>query len=140
MLNQTFFWVIKLPLTAFGCYDTNVRLFTYLNNKLFSEVKIIELWWIMGKQKNLGWKSTLRLDRINFIDIDWLISAGLLISTCLTRWFDLFNYNSYEQKHSGRIWLIRTQALQILWASVHILTYTLNNFSRPYGQLTYLFL
>ena len=30
------------------------------------------------------------------------------------------------------IWLIRTQALQILWDSVYILTHALNNFCRPY--------
>ena len=30
------------------------------------------------------------------------------------------------------IWLIRTQALQILWDSVYILTHALNNFFRPY--------
>ena len=32
----------KLPLTALGWYYTNVRLYTYLNNKLFShELKIL---------------------------------------------------------------------------------------------------
>ena len=35
LLNQSFFWVPKLPVTAIGCYDTNARLFTYLNNRLF---------------------------------------------------------------------------------------------------------
>ena len=55
-----------------------------------------------------------------------------MILTCLTQWFDLFNHNLQEQKHRWRIWLERTQALQILWVSVHILTHALNNFSRPY--------
>ena len=87
------FWVIKLLLTVLGCYDTNVRLFTYLNNKLFSRVENIESWQIIGKQNKFGWKSMLRVDRIDFIDIDWLISIGSLMSTYLTRWFDLFNYN-----------------------------------------------
>ena len=32
----------KKPLTVSGCYNTNGRLFTYLNNKLFShELKIL---------------------------------------------------------------------------------------------------
>ena len=56
------------------------------------------------------------------MDIVWLIAFGSLISTCLTRWFDLFNHNPLEQKHRGRIWLIRIQVLQILWASVHART------------------
>ena len=30
------FWVLKLPLTALGCSDINIRLLTYLDNKLFS--------------------------------------------------------------------------------------------------------
>ena len=78
MLNQNFFWVLKLPLTALGCYDTNVRLFTCLN---FTWVENIELWWIMGKQKIPGWKSTLRLDKID----SW-ISIGYYR---LTRWYQL---------------------------------------------------
>ena len=69
------------------------------------------------------------------MDTDWLISIGSLLSTCLARWFDLFNHNPYEQKDQGRIWLIiRTQALQTLWASAHILMHALNNFFRPYGR------
>ena len=41
LLNQNFFWVLKLPLTALRSYDANVRLFTYLNNNLLShELKI----------------------------------------------------------------------------------------------------
>lgn len=32
------------------------------------------------------------------------------------------------------IWLIRTQALQIMRDSVHILTHALNNFYHPYGR------
>ena len=68
------------------------------------------------------------------MDIDWLISIGSLISTCLARWFDLFNNNPYEQKDRGKIWLIRIQALQTSWASAHILTHSLNNFFRPYGR------
>ena len=66
LLNQNFFWVLKLPLTALGCYDTNVRLFTYLNNKLFShELKILNYDGLLGNKKNPGWKSTLRLDKID---------------------------------------------------------------------------
>ena len=35
-------FILKLPLAALGYYDTTVRLFTYLNNKLFShELKIL---------------------------------------------------------------------------------------------------
>ena len=41
-------YIIKLPLTAPGCYSTIVTLFTHLNNKLFShDLKILtcdELW------------------------------------------------------------------------------------------------
>ena len=49
-----------------------IRQMSYLNNKnLLTCVKNIELWWIMGKQKIIGWKSTLRLDKI-----DSLISIG----------------------------------------------------------------
>ena len=73
-----------------------------------------------------------------FMDIDWLISVGSLVSTCLARWFNLFNHNPLEEKDRGRIWLIRTQALQILWASVHILTHAFNNFGRPYGRQSFL--
>ena len=32
---------------------------------LLAWVENIELWWIMGKQKILGWKSTFRLDKID---------------------------------------------------------------------------
>ena len=71
------------------------------------------------------------------MDIDWVISVDSLISTCFSRWFDLFNYNPSEQKHRGMIWLIRTQFLQILWDSVHILTHTLNNFCHPHGRQLY---
>ena len=36
--------LVKLPLTASGCYNANVRLFTYLNNKtLLTYVENIEL-------------------------------------------------------------------------------------------------
>ena len=42
LLNRISFEFLKLPLTALGWHDTNVRLFTYLNNKLFShELKIL---------------------------------------------------------------------------------------------------
>ena len=36
LLNQNLICVLKLPLTALGCYDTNVRLLTYFYNKVFS--------------------------------------------------------------------------------------------------------
>ena len=54
-----------------------VRLFTYLNNKLFSgEFKNIELWWILRKEKIIGWKSTLRWGKIHslisIVYIGWL--------------------------------------------------------------------
>ena len=52
------------------------------------------------------------------IDIDWLILVDSLISTYLTRWFDLFNHNQKEWKNCKKIWLVRAQALQILWDSV----------------------
>ena len=89
LLNQNFLWVLKLPLTALGCYNTNVRLFTYLNNKLFShELKILNydgIWenkklpdenqrfdWIKSvhgyRLVNIGW-----LADINFFDsMIWL--------------------------------------------------------------------
>ena len=82
-----------------------------------------------GKTKKSRWKSALQLDKID----SW-ISIGWLVSTCLPQWFDLFNHNLLEQKHRGRIWLVITQALQILWASVHVLTHALNNFCRLYGR------
>ena len=64
--------LLKLPLTALGCYNTNVRLFTYLNNKLFShELKILNYDGLWENKKILARKSTLRLDKI-----DSLISTG----------------------------------------------------------------
>ena len=87
-------------------------------------------YWIM-----MDYAKTKRLlDENQFIDINWLTLGDLLISTHLTRWFDLFNHNPQEQKHCRRTWLIRAQALQILWDSVHILMHALNNFCRPYGR------
>ena len=71
---------------------------------------------------------------------DWtkLIRGYRLVNTRWLADINLFNLmiwlNPLEQKHRGRIWLIRTQALQILWTSVHILTHALNNFCRPYGR------
>ena len=44
LLNQNFFWVLKLQLTALGCYNPNVKLFTYLNNNIQThshELKIL---------------------------------------------------------------------------------------------------
>ena len=39
---------IKLPLTVSGCYNTNVRFFTYLNNKniitCFENIELDGLW------------------------------------------------------------------------------------------------
>ena len=55
--------------------------------------------------------------------IDWLISVDSLMSTSLTRWFDLFNHYPQEQKHLGRNDIIRAQNLQTLWDSLHILTH-----------------
>ena len=64
LLNQNFFW--NLPLTALGCYDKNVRLFTYLNRKLFShELKLLNYDGLWENKKNPGWKSTLQLDKID---------------------------------------------------------------------------
>ena len=60
-------------------------------------------------------------------DIGWLILVDSLISTYLTRWFDLFNHNQWERKHCGRTWLIRPQDLQILKYSVHTLAHALSN-------------
>ena len=68
----------------------------------------------MGNRKILLRKSTLRSNKIN-----WLISTYLMI------W--LVNHNLQEEKHHGRTWLIRAQALQILWDFVHILTDELNS-------------
>ena len=69
-----------------------------------------------------------RFDWIKSIhDIGWLILVDSLISTYLTRWFDLFNHNQWERKHCGRTWLIRAQDLQILKDSVHTLAHALNN-------------
>ena len=56
----------KHVLTVSGCYNTYVKLFTFLNNKiLLTCVENNELWSIMGKQKILGWKSTFLLDKID---------------------------------------------------------------------------
>ena len=55
LINQNFFWVLKLPLTALGCYDTDVRLFN------FKILNYDGLW----ENKNSGWKSRLRLNKID---------------------------------------------------------------------------
>ena len=86
---------------------------------------------------DMSWKYWIMMDygkTKKVLAIDWLISVGSLISSCLTQWFDLFNHNPKEQKYCGKIGLIRTQALKVLWASVHILTHALNNFCLPYGR------
>ena len=84
MLNQNFFWVLKLPLTALGCYDTNVRLFTCLNNKLFSlELKILN--YDDGKTKNSRMKNNVSIGQNWFMDIDWLILVDSLTSVCFTQ-------------------------------------------------------
>ena len=77
LLNQNFFWVLNLPLTALGCYDANFRFFTYLNNKLLShELKILNyngLWEnkkIPDENQSFNWiKSILgyRLDNIGWL-------------------------------------------------------------------------
>ena len=48
---------------ALGCYNKNVMLFNYLNNKLFSHE--FELWRILGKQKKLSDKNQ---------SVDWIKS------------------------------------------------------------------
>ena len=40
-INHNCFYVVKLPLTALGCYSTNFRFFPSLSNKLFSYELII---------------------------------------------------------------------------------------------------
>ena len=45
------------------------------------------------KTKKSPMKINASIGQNRFMDIDWLISVGSLISTCLTRWFDLFNHN-----------------------------------------------
>ena len=93
--------------------------------------------WIMmvyGKIKKIpdenqrfDWTKLIRGYRL--VNTRWLADINLLN---LMIWL-----NPLEQKHRGRIWLIRTQALQILWGSDHVLTHALNNFCRPYErQLT----
>ena len=91
LLNQNFFWVLKLPLTALRCYDTNVWLFTYLNNKLFSHelLNYDGLWEnrkIPDENQRFGWIKSIHGYRL-------VKMVGSLISTCLTRWFDLINNN-----------------------------------------------
>ena len=70
-------------------------------------------------------KTTASIGWNRFIDINWLILVDLLISIYLTQWFDLFNHNQKEREHCGKTWLIRAQALQILWDSIHILMHAL---------------
>ena len=57
-------------------------------------------------------------------DIDWLILVDL---TCLV-------IISKNENIVRRTWLIRAQALQILWESVHILTHALNSLCHHYGR------
>ena len=72
---------VTAPLTVSGCYNANVRLITYLNNKtLLTCVENITLWWIMENKK-------LSDENQRF---DWLILVDSLILTYL---FDLFNHN-----------------------------------------------
>ena len=68
---------VTAPLTVSGCYNANVRLITYLNNKtLLTCVENITLWWIMENKK-------LSDENQRF---DWLILVDSLILTYL---FDL---------------------------------------------------
>ena len=91
---QNSFWVLKLPLAALGCYDTDARLFTYPNNKPFFYMSSKH--WIMmdyRKTKKSWMKTNVSIGWNQFLDIHWLISVCSLISTCLTRWFDFLNHN-----------------------------------------------
>ena len=53
-----------------------------------------------------------RFDWIKSIHSYQLVKmANSLISTYLTRRFDLFNHNQQERKYCGKAWLIRAQPL-----------------------------
>ena len=85
LLNQNFFWVLKLLLTALGRYDTNVRLFTYLNNKRFSHELKISNYDGLWKNKKIP-NEIQRFNWIKFIhgyrlvNIGWLADIDLLNS------------------------------------------------------------
>ena len=67
--------LLKLPLTALGCYNTNVRLFTYLNNKLFShELKILNYDGLWENKKFSD--ENQRFDWIKSIHVYRLVNIG----------------------------------------------------------------
>ena len=85
MLNQISFEFLKLPLTAFGCHDTDVKLLTYLNNKLFThELKTLDydgLWEnkkIPGGNQRFDWIKLIHGYRL--INIGWLADINLFNS------------------------------------------------------------
>ena len=68
LLNQNFFRVPKLPLTALGCYDTNAR---HLNNKLLSrELKILN-YDGLRENKKPQMKINASIGENRFMDVNW---------------------------------------------------------------------
>ena len=91
LLNGNCFWVVKLPLTASGCYNTNFRLLSSLNNKFYScELKILSyegLWEsenCRGEIRRFDWRKLI--DWYRFVTIDWLADID---------WFDDLTCQSY---------------------------------------------
>ena len=85
LLNQISFEFLILPLTALGCHDTNVRLFTYLNNRLFShELKILNYDGLWGNKKipdenqRFDWIKSIHGYRL--ANIGWLADINLFDS------------------------------------------------------------
>ena len=86
-------------LTIFKINDVNgvvlVSLLLTVNTYVTSSFYMSWKYWIMmdyGKTKKSRMKINASIGWTWFMDIDWLISVGSLISICLTRWFDLFNH------------------------------------------------
>ena len=82
LLNQNFFRVPKLPLTALGCYDTNAR---HLNNKLLShELKILNYDGLWEKKKTpdenqrFDWRKSIH--GYQLVNIGWLADINLFNS------------------------------------------------------------
>ena len=83
---QNSFWVLKLPLATLGCYDTDARLFTYLNNKPFflHEFKTLsydglsENKKILDENQRFDWMKSI--PGYPLVNISWLADINLFNS------------------------------------------------------------
>ena len=80
LLNGNCFWVVKLPLTASGCYNTNFRLLSSLNN---NSTHVSWKYWVMrgyGKMKTARVKFGASTGENWLTDIDLLLYSELFWS------------------------------------------------------------